>query len=167
MKPTLSLRKVHESEYVNPATYWSLKQTVVAGKTPNDVERRTYELRIIHDAVETQDAFFEWNDGDSTELVTDEERTVRLENISLHDAQLCDAHREAVAADAVFLATDNPCAACLKRTAEYANSVLDMQCRVMTLDELNLLQQLRTDWQLVVQLVHPAWNEFTNGWRWL
>jgi hypothetical protein len=75
-KPTVSLRKVNEGEFVNVRTYWSVRLST------GDV---TYELRVNHGAPEDVFAFFAWRDGDAYRLVTSRELRDRVDAIADHE----------------------------------------------------------------------------------
>lgn len=130
-KPTIALCKEDETEFVNARTYWSLTLS-----TPD----RSIELQVKHAAPEDEFKVVEWDMGDQTRLVTQEEFDARVEAIVDNE------HVSPVeAADQI---------------ADPDGRFLSIPWRVITERDVDRIAHLRRTWDAFVLLFNPAINSF-------
>lgn len=166
-KPSLSLCKESETEFVNIRTYWCLSVS-----TPE----RSYELRIKHHAPEDTFTFWDINraERDDMELQSESDFDTRRTAIAENEPQLCQQHKDLFAAgrcgDCGELLGDfgcvtvgceeDGCDECVAASLNYADAVLADRARAMEPSEQRIYDELRRHWDAFVLLFNPVYNVF-------
>jgi hypothetical protein len=163
-KPSLALRKVDETEFVNAATYWTLSYSVPS-------HGPTYELRVNHAWPADEFAFYQWDAGDAYEIVSQEEYAQRVAAVAEHEPQQCELHvaREIdalIANEAEEPRGEETCGNCRIASDQHALEVVAGQPVVVARDgQAAIRRRLIDHWTALCLLVDPEVNTSTRGWR--